>query len=153
MGLPRRVWDSNVVIGFLCGSPQTKPDCELIIAQAERGELEIVVSAIVEAEVAYLKGVEEDDAELKIREFFSRDYIIVAAVDRPVTRLARKLIRQYHLTESPDAVIMATTVHLQVPILETYEKGLLGLDGSKCDPPIVIRQPQYSGTISMFSQK
>lgn len=66
--------------------------CQLIIEQAERDELEIVVSAVAAAEVAFLGGYSEEDSEDMIREFFGRDYIILVAVDAPLAALARSLV-------------------------------------------------------------
>ena len=54
MPVARRLWDSCVVIGYLAGYEDLKPECPLIIEQAERGEIQIVVSAMATIEVAYL---------------------------------------------------------------------------------------------------
>ena len=60
---PRRLWDSCIVIGYLAGYPELKPDCPLLIEQAERGEIEIVVSMIAEVESAYLEGYSDQESE------------------------------------------------------------------------------------------
>jgi predicted nucleic acid-binding protein len=150
MGIPRRLWDSCVVTGYLCGASVASKDTKLVLEQAGRGEIEIVVSAVTEAEVAFLQGVPDDQAEEMIREFFSRDYIVVASVDRPTTRLARSLIRQYKLKHSIDAIILATARRLEIPILETFDNELLALSGNTFTPPIDIRRPHYDGTMPMF---
>ena len=87
----RRVWDSSVVIGYLAGYPEMAEDCRLIIEQAERGELEILVSAMATIEVAYLAGSDDEDSELRIREFFSRNYIVPVTIDVRVASVARDL--------------------------------------------------------------
>ena len=58
MASPRRLWDSNVVIGYLAGYSGIADACNNIISRAERGELEIVVSTLATAEGTYrLSGV------------------------------------------------------------------------------------------------
>ena len=95
MPLTRRLWDSSVVIGYLAGYESLKVQCQQIISQAERGEIEIVVSAMATIEAAYLEGYYESDSENRIREFFGRDYIVPVAIDAPVAATARILIRKY----------------------------------------------------------
>ena len=71
----RRLWDSCTIIHYLAGVPVAKP-CELILEQAERGELEIVNSALAEAEVVKLDKELDEDSEKMIVEFFGRDYVV-----------------------------------------------------------------------------
>ena len=95
MPAQRRLWDSCVIIDYLVGRAGVAESCSNIIEQAERGEIEIVVSALATIEVAYLQGFDDQDSEAKIREFFGRSYIIPAAIDVRVASLARDLIRKY----------------------------------------------------------
>jgi predicted nucleic acid-binding protein len=106
MPLPRRLWDSCVIIDYLAGSAGMAEVCSKIITQAENGELEIVVSTIATIEVAYLQGHDEQDSEARIRELFGRDYIIPIAIDARVALEARKLVRKYRSStklKPPDA--------------------------------------------------
>ena len=146
--MQRRLWDSSVVIGYLAGYPETAEDCRLVIEQAERGELEILVSAMATIEVAYLAGSDDEDSELKIREFFSRDYIIPVGIDVRVASIARDLVRRHRTAPNlkpPDAVHLATAIQWNVPVIETTDTDLLRLDGLEGDPPITIRRPLYEG--------
>ena len=150
MAVPRRVWDSCIVIGYLAGYDELKPDCLQIIEQAGRGELEIVVSAFTPIEVAYLQGYSDDDSESKIKEFFSRNYIILAAIDVPIAEIARKLIRKYqnahgYRIRPLDAAHLALAIQWKVPILETTDTDLLRLNELEGTPPVVIRKPLYEG--------
>lgn len=150
MAVPRRVWDSCIVIGYLAGDDDLKPDCLQIIEQAQRGELEIMVSALATIEVAYLKGYSDADSEAKIQEFFSRNYVIHVAIDMPIAEIARKLIRKYHNAygykiRPPDAAHLALAIQWKVPILETTDPDLLRLNGMEGTPPVVIRKPSYEG--------
>ena len=146
----RRLWDANVVLDYLSGNEKVQPDCGLIIQRAERGEVEIVVSTIAEAEVAFLPGFSAHDAESKILEFFSRNYVITAAFDSPIARIARRLIRQYRLQDPSDAVHWATAIRWQVPVLETNDSHLLDVSGKEGNPPVVTQRPTYQGTLSLF---
>ena len=148
MPLPRRLWDSSVVIGYLAGYPEMAEDCGLIIEQAERGELEILVSAMATIEVAYLEGSGDEDSELKIREFFSRDYIIPVSIDVRVASIARGLVRRYRIApklKPPDAAHLATAIQWNIPVIESTDPDLLRLSGMEGDPPITIRRPSYEG--------
>ena len=144
----RRLWDSSVVIGYLAGYPEMAEDCRLIIEQAERGELEILVSAMATIEVAYLAGSDDEDSELRIREFFSRDYIVPVTIDVRVASVARDLVRRHRIAPNlkpPDAVHLATAIQWGVPVIESTDTDLLRLDGLEGDPPITIRRPLYEG--------
>lgn len=125
MAVPRRLWDACVVLAYLSGDKQVDPDCGLIINHAAQGGLEIMVSTIAEAEVAYLPGISSADSEAKIREFFSREYVVVASFDSPIARIARRLIRDHGPgLRAADAVHMATALQWHIPILETIDPDL-----------------------------
>ena len=148
MPVPRRVWDSCIVIGYLAGYADLKRDCDQIIEQGRRGELEILVSAFASVEAAYLQGYSDSDSEAKIREFFSRDYVIQVAIDISVAAIARNLIRKYrnsYKIKPPDAAHLAAAIQWHVPILETTDPDLLELDRMEGNPPVVIRRPLYEG--------
>ncbi len=117
MPVPRRLWDSCIVIGYLAGYPELKPDCLPLIEQAKRGEIEIVVSMIAEVESAYLEGYSDQESEARIKEFFSREYVIPVAIDTPLAALARQLIRKYrktHKVKPNDAVHLATAIQQHI---------------------------------------
>ncbi len=152
MPLPRRLWDSCVIIDYLGGREDVARACSEIIDQAERGEIEIVVSVIATIEVAYLAGSDDQDSEARIRELFGRRYIIPAAIDVRVASLARHLIRKYRSgpkIKPPDAAHLATALQLNIPVVETTDPDLLRLDGLEGDPPITIRFPFYEGPMRM----
>ena len=150
MVVPRRLWDSCVILGYLSGQHDIKANCEQIIEQAEREELEIVVSTIAQAEVAYLQGLSGSGSELKIDEFFSRKYVINAAYDIPLARIARRLIRDHHGLKPTDAIHVATALHWKIPIIETTDTDLLDLEEKEGNPPLIIRRPLYQGPRKLF---
>ncbi len=146
MPTPRRLWDSCTIIGYLAGSPAVGETCSQIIEQAERGELAIVVSAMAMIEVAYLEGMDDQESERKIREFFGRDYIIPVAVDVRVASDTRGLVRKYRSgpkrIKPPDATHLATAILLDIPVIETTDQDLLRFNGHK---GVTIRRPLYEG--------
>ena len=141
---PRRVWCSCTIIKYLAGDPVAQV-CEQIVEQGERGEIEIVVSTLAEAEVVKVEGELEDDAEAMIREFFGRNYVIRAVLDVPVAETARELVRHYSGIKPLDAVHIATALRHNIPILETFDEGMLKINEKEGDPPLVIRTPIYEG--------
>ena len=56
MPVSRRLWDSCVVVGYLAGYEDLKPDCPQIISLAEQGGLQIVVSAMATGRLLTLKA-------------------------------------------------------------------------------------------------
>lgn len=146
----RRVWDASTIIRYLAGSDDAKPDVPRIIDDAVRGETEIVVSAIAECEVAKLEGYDDAIAERRIADFFNRPYVLRATVDSFVSRETRRLVRERGL-KPPDAIYLATAIRHQVPLLETYDGKLLGLDGEESNPAVAIRKPQRPVELDLFS--
>ena len=150
MPAERRPWDSSVIIGYLAGQADISDACEGIISRAELREVEIFVSAMATIEVAYLEGLGDEASEDKIAELFSRDYIIPAAVDTPVSAIARGLIGRYRAgprLKPPDAAHLATAIQWQVSVVESTDPDLLRLDRREGTPPIIIRRPLYEGPL------
>jgi len=149
----RRLWDSCVVIGYLAGYEDLKPECPLIIEQAERGEIQIVVSAMATIEVAYLAGSSDPESEAMIREFFTREYIVPVGIDVSIASIARELIRKYRNApkiKPVDAAHFATAIQWHIPVIETTDPDLLRLNELEGNPTVRIRRPLYEGARTMF---
>ncbi|HLG68916.1 MAG TPA: PIN domain-containing protein [Chloroflexota bacterium] len=137
----------------MAGTARANPVCNQIIQQAERGQTQIVVSTLALAEVAKIDGLQDSQAEDKIKEFFDRHYVIPAAVDIAVADIARYLVRKYTIAPKlrpMDAIHIATAMLYRVPVLETFDSDLWKVSGQEGDPPILIQTPTYVGTVSMF---
>lgn len=167
--VPERLWDSSVVLAYLGGDPKAKNVCELILKQGERDELILHVSTIAQSEVAFLPGYSDTESENMVKEFFSRSYIKTILFDIPVSRESRKLIRKYRSSniddkplfcptckkringglKPPDAIHLASALLWNIPVLETYDPDLLKLNGKEGNPPIIIREPLYEGTLPL----
>jgi predicted nucleic acid-binding protein len=136
-------WDSCVVISYLHELPGRLPSIAPMITQAESGDLIIVVSEIVVAELVKLDNLAEQGVGLTeqqsvIEDFFERRYIVPRIVDRGVSKLAARLQANYEQLKTCDAVILATAIHHDVDIVYTYDgyrddgsvcQGLSHLDG------------------------
>lgn len=144
----RRVWCSCVILDYLKGEPGVQVQCETIIDRAERGETEILVSALAECEVARIDEALSDDAEAMIREFFNRPYIIRVVLDPPVAELARELVRTYRI-KGADAAHVATALHWNVPVFETTDgelvKKLNATPGRVLGRSLAVRTPLWEG--------
>ena len=128
----RRVWCSCVIIDYLAGKTHAAA-CEEVINHAKSGQIEIVVSALAEAEVVKLDGHLQENAEAMIAEFFERDYVIRADLGPLVAKRARTIVRDYHL-KPLDAVHVATAIEQRIEILETYDGDMItAVDGQKFD--------------------
>ncbi len=139
-----------MIIDYLAGNENVAEHCHLIVEQAERGELEIVVSTLAAAEVAYLEGYSNENSEDLIREFFGRDYIIPVAVDIRLAAIARSLVRRYkdvRRIKPADAIHLATAIQLNLSVVETTDGDLLRFSGLEGSPAVVVRKPMYDGPI------
>ncbi len=144
----RRLWDSSVIIAYLAGEPAYADTIPAIIEQARAGNVLLLVSVFATIEVAYLRGVDNVDAEEAISDFFRRDFVVPVAIDERVSAIARRLIRAYEPNpglKPPDATHLATAVVWDIPVVETTDPDLLRLDGREGQPPIVVRHPLYEG--------
>lgn len=116
--------------------------CYGVIEAAEKGELQIITSALTIAEVLYLKGhrkIAADSAE-KVCRFFENDYIIIVTLDRYIAETARNFIWIYNVRPK-DSIHVATAIKAKVPILDTFDEGLIKLSKKIGNPPLIINRP------------
>ena len=147
----RRVWCSCVILDYLKGAPNAEEQCGLIIEAAEKGQTEIIVSALAEAEVGNIEGELPEYAEDMIREFFSRPYVLKANLDPPVAEIARDLIRKYRI-KGADAAHVATALHWNIPVFETYDGPLsrkINANLTLLPSPLIVREPFWEGQAKM----
>ncbi len=149
----RRAWCSCTIIYWLRGDPKAA-DCDGILARAQAGEFEVLVSLLAYGETVKIDGITDEDAEERIQEFFSRPYVVRAAVDLTVVERSRQLIRKYALS-GVDAIHLATALVHGASIFETFDDKLMkkvknggGIDGltvrfAKNDLPSVEDLPLF----------
>lgn len=136
-------WDSDAFLGWLQAEPGKVELCEGTIERAKAGEVLILTSTLTIAEVLWLKGqpkVSKDKADA-LRKFFRRSFIRVRNVTRSVAEAAQDLVWD-HGIKPKDAIHVATALDAKVPILETFDEGLLAKSGVVGkNPPLIIRRP------------
>lgn len=140
----RRYWDSTCFLAWLLPEPARVPDCRSVIRAAERGDVQIITSALTLTEVIHLKGgphLVREEHEQKLRKFFLHQYIIVRNVDRKIAELARELIWRHGL-KPKDSIHVATALRGGITILDTYDdKDFIALNGKIGTPPLRIGTP------------
>jgi predicted nucleic acid-binding protein len=140
--LEYRYWDSNCFLCWLKKEP-AHGKCTGVIRKAEEGEIQIVTSALTIAEVIYMKGEDKIDRKKsdEICRFFEHEYIVPINVDRTIAEVARLLLWDYKALRPQDAIHIASALKAKVPIFDTFDEYLIGLNGTIGNPPIIIGQP------------
>lgn len=141
-------------MGWLKKEPDKYKKCQAVIEKAELGELEIVTSTLTLAEVLYLrKDVEIGPDQSKvIRKFFENEYILLVNVTREVAELAQDIVWGYKVRPK-DAIHVASTLKAKVPILDTFDGYLIGLNNRIGDPPLLISEPNIQHQEDLFEEK
>ncbi len=121
-----RAWDAVVITYFLAGGERARSlNLQEIVREAMENQSKILVSRLATAEVAYFgDNRNHDEVEPDIVAFFASDAIVVADVTDAITRLARRLVREFRF-DGADAVHVATAVHFEVPRIETCDLRML----------------------------
>jgi predicted nucleic acid-binding protein len=100
-----------------------------VLDAAERGIIEIVVSAIALVEVLARNRTTGIDDQ-RVRDFFDNDYILLVNVDKQLGDFARRLMLADHPgLKPPDAIHLATACVANVDEFHTFDDRLLALDG------------------------
>ena len=130
MSIPRRYWDSSAFLAWLLPEPEREDACHSVLRAAEDGDLELVTSALTLTEVIKLKGKPElkREHEAKIAKFFENEYIILRTVDRFIALAAQRLVWEQNLSPK-DSIHVATALRWKIPVLDTFDEGLIALNG------------------------
>jgi len=141
-----RYWDSACFLAWLQEEKGRVDECRGVIRAAEKGNVQLVTSALTLAEVLWLKGnprIPADRSEL-VEDFFRQEYIKVRAVDRFTSERARRLVWD-HGIKPKDAIHVATAIHAKIPLLETFDDDLEKFSGKLGNPPLRIARPHAEG--------
>jgi predicted nucleic acid-binding protein len=138
---PSRVaWDSCTWIAHIQRERIFGPDgktvieargamCRPVLDAAERGVIEIVVSAIALVEVL-ARDRRSGTEDQRVRDFFDNDYILLVNVDKHLGDFARRLLLVGHSGLKPlDAIHLTTACVADVDEFHTFDDRLLALDG------------------------
>jgi predicted nucleic acid-binding protein len=153
---PRRVaWDACAWIAHIQGEKILGSDgktvvedrgamCRPVLGAAEKGAIEIVVSALCLVEVL-CKNKDAGIDDQRVRDYFDNVYILIVSVDKQVGDRARRLMLDGHSKlKPPDAIHLATAAIANATELHTFDDRLLVLDNKidKLDGTrSIIRKP------------
>ena len=79
--------------------------------------------------------------EKKIADFFKNDFIIIRNLDRKTGTYARELIWRYSKLKPKDSIHLSTAILCKVPVLNTFDRDLLKLNGKISKASIKICRP------------
>jgi predicted nucleic acid-binding protein len=150
-------WDSSVFIAWLKDEQRPAGEMDGVaesVEAVESGSVLLVTSVLTRTEVF------EADLPAEVRDLYSallkRRNVQLADVDLRITTLSRKL-REFYRRQSaqdgkaglttPDAIHLATAIHLKVDEFYTFDDGkkggrsLLSLDGNVAGHPLAIMKP------------
>lgn len=143
---PKRFyWDANSFLAFLKEEEGRVENCRQILHAAERGDIQIVTSALTLTEVVHIKGrirMDAKDEEL-ISGMFEKDFVIMD-VDRRIAEHARQLLWQHQELQPKDSIHVASALVAKVDELHTFDDPLLKLDGKLGTPALKICKPGLS---------
>jgi predicted nucleic acid-binding protein len=148
----RRYWDSGCFIAIVGEEEGRVEVCDPILRAAQMHAIEIVTSAFTITEVLFPKGRVRmtPDSRAKIKGFFRRSGLLLVEVDRRLAEDAQEYFWD-HGVKPKDAIHVASAVAGLCPVLETYDNGLLKLDGKLALPGgkvLNIREPIPVGALS-----
>lgn len=144
-------WDSACFLSFLQEETGKVERCTDALSRADRGEIVIVTSALSISEVLWTKNgpkLSSDKATL-VRGFFKRSCFRVVDVTRRIAEASQTLVWDHDIRPK-DAIHVATAIHLQIPVVETFDRGLISKTGMIGQPPLVIREPPEAGQAMLF---
>lgn len=132
----RLYWDACAWIAYIqkempsASSTFTEPryeKCRLTLERAQKGEVEIVTSALTLAEVCKTE-LDPTSPATHLPAFFDQPYILVVPVDKRIGLHAQSLQLSGLAVKPPDAVHLASALVWSVPIFQTFDTRLLKLD-------------------------
>lgn len=146
-----RYWDACTFSGFLNEEADKAAQCNSVLKAAKNGHVLIVTSALTLAEVLFIKNGPKLDPSKRaiVEQFFKAEYISVRNVTRMVGELARDLFWDYGL-KPKDATHVATAVLYKVPLMNTFDDGLLGKSGLVVNGhSLVITKPHITEQLEL----
>jgi predicted nucleic acid-binding protein len=141
--MDRRYWDSDCFLGFLQAEPDKETLCRAVLADAERGNVMIVTSALTIAEVLHLRGRTPLPKVIrqKVTDFFKNEYISIRNVTRRIAESARDLVWDTGI-HPKDAIHVATALEARLSLMNTFDGDLIKKSAQIGHPPLLIGKPQ-----------
>jgi len=138
MDVKRIYWDSCTWLGLINDEKDKWMGCQYIMSQAQKGNVEILASTLVLAEVYKTRCNEPykmmaEEFDILLEDYFFEKFIVIASVDLKVTIKARQLLRYYNengLKKPQDAIHLATAIIYNADEFHTFDgSDLLCLNG------------------------
>ncbi|MBD0348716.1 MAG: type II toxin-antitoxin system VapC family toxin [Thermoleophilia bacterium] len=149
-----RYWDTVCFLGVLNAEPDKLSACRAVIAEAERGNVRVVTSALTIAEVLWPKGSPLSlgrDKLRRVQTFMQHEWIAVRDVDRTVAEEARELVWD-HNVRPKDAIHVATALDAGVEQFDTFDGDLIALSGQIGKSAARHRAAQPAGAAVLTDQ-
>jgi len=139
----RVYWDSDCFLGWLLEDAGKVDSCEEVLIDAQDGRLQIVTSALTIAEVLALRFQPKIPADRRVvvEGFFKNEFILVRTITRRTAESARELVWSYNIAPK-DALHVATALEAKMPMLHTFDVGLLNKSEMVGGSPLLqIKKP------------
>ena len=134
---PRVYWDANAWIAYIRREMPAADNsikhpryemCREVLRRAESEEIEIVTSTFTLSEVCKRRD-EALNPTINVPAFFDHDFIFLVDVTKPIGLKAQHLqLSGVGGLKPADATHVASALIANVPVLHTFDKGLLDLD-------------------------
>ncbi len=137
----RRYWDSDCFLGRLQEEPDKADKCGDVLTLCERGELEIVTSALTIAEVLMLrpKDALPEERRAKVEALFAKKFIHTITLTRRIAESARDLVWDHGIAPK-DAGHVASAIAAKADVLNTFDRALIG-KSTQAGDSLVIEEP------------
>ena len=138
----RRYWDSDCFLAWLQDEEGRAERCQSVLALAERGEVEVITSALTIAEVLRLRPKDALPSERRsaVEALFARKSIRTMMLTRRLAESARDMVWD-HKIHPKDSVHVASALAAKVDVLNTFDRRLLRKSGKIGTPPLTIEEP------------
>ena len=117
-------WDASVFIAFISGNPNGRRRADVaqaILRDVESGGFVLITSNITRVEVRKWRGGADEQALLRIRDFFDLSYINTVLLDPATADNAARFAVRYNLNTA-DAIHLATALAHKADELHTWDK-------------------------------
>ena len=138
----RRYWDSNCFLAWLQDEEGRAEGCQNVLALAERGQVQIVTSALTIAEVLRLRPEDALPSERRasVEALFARRSIRTMMLTRLLAESARDLVWD-HKIDPKDSIHVASALAAKVDVLNTFDRTLIRKSGQIGTPPLAVEEP------------
>ena len=120
-------FDSCVFLAWLKDEEEHADIIASLFDDASKGNLKILTSALAIAEVLNIQGFKSPipkDQRDQVKSLFANEWIIPKGVNRRLAEMSQDLVWEYGVSPK-DGIHVATSIAYEIPILYTYDKGLL----------------------------